>query len=152
MEKELILVSSCLLGVRCRYDAKIVEPHPEALRLFEEGCALPLCPERLGGLPCPRNPAEIQPDGRIVTEAGEDVTDAFLEGARKVLAVCRDLGVTKACLKERSPSCGSSQIYDGSFSRTLVPGQGVCTQLLRAQGIEVFSEEELAANQGVSKK
>ncbi len=92
----MILISSCLLGVRCRYDAKIVEPNPEALRLFEQGCALVLCPEMLGGLPCPRQPAEIQPDGRIVTEGGEDVTEAFRVGAGKVLAACRALGVKRA--------------------------------------------------------
>ncbi|QRN86905.1 DUF523 domain-containing protein [Clostridia bacterium] len=139
----MVLISSCLLGVRCRYDAKAVEPHPEALRIFKQGSALVLCPEMLGGLSCPRDPAEIQSDGRIMTESGEDVTEEFLFGAKKVLEVCLSLGVKKAYLKERSPSCGSSKVYDGTFSRTLIPGWGVCAALLREHGIEVAGEDEL---------
>lgn len=143
MSKEMILISSCLLGVRCRYDAKMVEAHPEALRIFKQGSALVLCPEMLGGLPCPRDPAEIKADGRIMTELGEEVTEAFLTGAEKVLEVCLSLGVKKAYLKERSPSCGSKLVYDGTFGRNLIPGMGVCAALLREHGIEVVSEEEL---------
>lgn len=139
----MVLISSCLLGVRCRYDAKIVEPHMVARRIFEQGCALVLCPEVLGGLSCPRQPAEIQPDGMIVTEEGEDLTAAFEKGAMKVLSACQALGVKRAYMKDKSPSCGSSRVYDGSFKRKLIPGQGACSTLLREHGIEVFSEDGL---------
>lgn len=148
----MVLISSCLLGVRCRYDAKIVEPHPEALRLFNQGKALVLCPEMLGGLPCPRDPAEIRSNGQIVTRKGEDVTKFFLAGAKMVLEACQSLGVRKAYLKERSPSCGSSQVYDGNFNGTLIPGQGVCAILLRGHGIEVSSEAELDRMSAENKK
>jgi uncharacterized protein YbbK (DUF523 family) len=82
-------------------------------------------------------------DGRIVTEEGEDVTAAFEKGAMKVLSACQALGVKRAYLKDKSPSCGSSKIYDGGFKRELIPGQGACSTLLREHGIEVFSEEGL---------
>ena len=142
-DKRLMLISSCLLGVRCRYDAKRTEPHPEAQKLYQEGRLVPLCPELLGGLSCPRDPAEIQPDGRILTSRGEDVSEAFARGATQVLNACLNLGIKQAVLKERSPSCGSMQVYDGVFSGNLISGMGCCTRLLREHGIEVYSESIL---------
>lgn len=137
-----VLVSACLLGERVRYDGqdKGVQ-HAVLQRWLLEGRVVGLCPEVEGGLPVPRPPAEQQPDGRIRTKAGADVTDAFSRGAAAALALVRAHGITVAVLKEGSPSCGSAFIYDGTFSRARVEGgEGATTRALRAAGVQVFSE------------
>ena len=140
-----ILVSACLLGTPCRYDGKS-KPVPGLEKLREAGHILaPVCPEVLGGLPTPRPPAELQPDGRVVNRAGEDVTAAYLEGGRRALALAREEDCTLAVLKAKSPSCGCHEIYDGSFTGTLIPGQGVAARLLEESGIRVVDETELDA-------
>ena len=140
-----ILVSACLLGTPCRYDGTgKLEPALERLRA--QGYTLiPICPEVLGGLPTPRPPAERQPDGRVVTREGVDVTAEYRAGAERVLELARAHGCTLAVLKERSPSCGRGQIYDGTFSRTLIPGSGVTAQLLEEHGISVYGESQLSS-------
>ena len=138
-----ILVSRCMLGEPCRYDGRSV-PVPELEKLRQAGHVLiPVCPEVLGGLPTPRSPAERQPDGRVVNRAGEDVTAAYLEGAGRTLALALEAGCTLAVLKAKSPSCGCHEIYDGSFTGRLVPGQGVAARLLEESGIRVVDETEL---------
>jgi uncharacterized protein YbbK (DUF523 family) len=141
---EKVLISACLLGQRVRYDggAKALR-HPLLARWEAEGRLVPVCPEVAGGLPTPRPPAERMADGSIRTAAGADVSAAFHAGAAAALAVAREHGVRIALLKERSPSCGSAWIYDGSFSGTLQAGQGITAALLRAHGVLVFSEEQL---------
>ena len=137
----MLIVSKCLAGVPCRYDAKdnLV---PEIKALVERGEAVAVCPEVLGGLPTPRAPSEIQPDGRILNKHGEDVTAQFTCGAERALAVCRAPGCVGAILKARSPSCGKGVIYDGSFAGKRVPGNGVFAQMLLDAGIPVMTEEE----------
>ena len=138
-----ILVSRCMLGEPCRYDGRSV-PVPELAKLRQAGHVLiPVCPEVLGGLPTPRSPAERQPDGRVVNRAGEDVTAAYLEGAGRTLALALEAGCTLAVLKAKSPSCGCHEIYDGSFTGRLVPGQGVAARLLEESGVRVVDETEL---------
>ena len=137
-----ILVSACLLGVSCRYDGKS-KPHPAVLALQERHQLIPVCGEIFGGLPTPRTPAERVGD-RVLTEAGRDVTAEYRRGAEEVLALARRLDCKAALLKERSPSCGTGEIYDGSFTRTLTAGDGVTAELLRASGIAVFGESRLA--------
>ena len=138
-----ILVSRCLLGEPCRYDGRSV-PVPQLEKLRQAGHVLiPVCPEVLGGLPTPRSPAERQPDGRVVNRAGEDVTAAYLEGAGRTLALALEAGCTLAVLKAKSPSCGCHEIYDGSFTGRLVPGQGVAARLLEESGVRVVDETEL---------
>lgn len=138
-----ILVSRCMLGEPCRYDGRSV-PVPELEKLRQAGHVLiPVCPEVLGGLPTPRSPAERQPDGRVVNRAGEDVTAAYLEGAGRTLALALEAGCTLAVLKAKSPSCGCHEIYDGSFTGRLVPGQGVAARLLEESGVRVVDETEL---------
>ena len=138
-----ILVSACLLGEPCRYDGTgKLEPALEELRARGH-TLIPVCPEVLGGLPTPRPPAERQPDGRVVTREGGDVTAEYRAGAEKALALAQAHGCTCAVLKERSPSCGHGSIYDGTFSRTLVPGSGVTAQLLEEHGIAVYGESQL---------
>lgn len=141
---EKIIVSACLLGVSCRYDGKSV-PCPEVIALLDKYILIPVCAEILGGLPTPRSPAEIVGD-RVINKDGIDVTENYMRGAREVLRLCRLYGVKKAILKEKSPSCGSKLIYDGTFSRTLKDGNGICAALLRENGIEVVSEGFIGEN------
>ena len=135
-----ILVSACLLGVRCRYDGKS-KPHPAVERLMERHTLIPVCGEIFGGLPTPRVSAERQ-GARVVTADGRDVTAAYRRGAEEVLRLAERYGCTAAILKERSPSCGSGRIYDGTFTGTLTDGWGVTAELLRDHGICVIGESE----------
>lgn len=139
--KTPILVSACLLGLPCRYDGKKV-PCPAVLALREDHILIPFCPEQAGGLPTPRTPAERK-NGCVITKDGRDVTEAYENGARMALAVCEWNGITHAILKERSPSCGSSVIYDGTHTGVLIPGMGTTAQTLREAGIPVISENEV---------
>jgi len=137
----MLIVSKCLAGVPCRYDGKdnLV---PEIKALVERGEAVAACPEVLGGLPTPRTPSELQPDGRVLNKQGEDVTAQFVSGAERALEICREHGCAGAILKARSPSCGKGVIYDGSFAEKRVPGNGVFAQMLLDAGIPVMTEEE----------
>ncbi|MFV3316255.1 DUF523 domain-containing protein [Pseudomonas sp. NY15374] len=151
-ESSKVLVSACLLGQPVRYDERD-SGHPDLLKQWQaEGRVVPLCPEVAGGLPTPRPAAEIQGgqggqvlDGQVqvLTVAGEDVSAAFLSGARQALALVRRHGIRVAVLKSGSPSCGNRLTYDGSFSGVKVPGEGVVAALLRREGVRVFSELEL---------
>lgn len=149
-----ILVSRCLLGQRVRYDGGAHGPFNLLECWQREGRIVPLCPEVAGGLPTPRAPAEIAGgqgaqvlDGLlpVLTVEGEDVTAAFVEGAQQALALVAQYGIRIAVLKARSPSCGNRETYDGSFSGTKVAGEGVTAAALRRAGVQVFSEDELAA-------
>ena len=137
----MLLVSMCLAGIPCRMDgkAKLV---PEIKALLERNEAIAVCPEVLGGLPTPRIPSEIQPDGRVRNQQGDDVTAQFVRGAEQAMTICRTHGCTGAILKARSPSCGKGCIYDGSFTGTRVPGNGVFAKKLLDAGIPVMTEEE----------
>lgn len=135
-----ILISACLLGVCCRYDGAS-KPHPLTAALAERHTLVPVCPEQLGGLPTPRPPAERR-DGRVVTQSG-DVTEQYRRGAEETLKLCQLLGCGAAVLKERSPSCGHGQVYDGTFSGTLTAGDGVTAELLSAHGIPVYGESQI---------
>ena len=101
-----------------------------------------ICPETAGGLPTPRPAAELQPDGRVMTADGDDVTDAYERGASAAVALARAMGAERAILKARSPSCGCAQVYDGTFTRTLRAGEGVTARALREAGLAVTSEED----------
>ena len=140
-----ILVSACLLGTPCRYDGDSKQ-HPALDLLTAQGHVLvPVCPEVLGGLPTPRPPAELQADGQVVNQEGRDVTAEYQSGAEKALAIAQSHGCTVAVLKERSPSCGHGQIYDGTFSKTLIPGSGVAAALLEQNGVTVYGESQICA-------
>ncbi len=136
-----LLVSACLLGCPCRYDGKS-KPCGAVLALMEEHTLIPVCPEQMGGLATPRPPAERKAGG-VFTESDTDVTVQYRRGAEEALRLAKLYGCTHAILKERSPSCGSGGIYDGSFSRTLIPGDGVTAALLRQNGITVLGESEV---------
>ena len=138
-----ILISACLLGIPCRYDGK-AKPQPWAEALAARHDLVPVCPEQLGGLPTPRTPSERRGD-RVVMNTGADVTEQYRRGAEAALRLCRLTGCEAAILKERSPSCGCGEIYDGSFSGTLTAGDGVTAELLRKNGIPVYGESHVAA-------
>ncbi|SEN03659.1 DUF523 domain-containing protein [Lihuaxuella thermophila] len=145
------IVSACFAGINCRYDQR----HNRISRiqeLVEKGEAVPVCPEVMGGLPTPRNPAEIVGgdgedvlDGkaRVIDNQGNDVTEAFIRGAYEALKIAQSVGAKEAILKEKSPSCGSCMIYDGQFRGVKKAGQGVTAALLRRHGIRVVSEETM---------
>ena len=147
-----VLVSACLLGQPVRYDGR-ASGHPDVLQAWQrEGRVVPLCPEVAGGLPTPRPPAEIpggqggavlDGDAQVVTIVGEDVSAAFLAGARLALELVRRHGIRVAVLKSGSPSCGNRLVYDGTFSGSKINGEGVTSALLRREGVRVFSELEL---------
>lgn len=136
-----ILVSACLLGEAVRYDGQSKPLRWPELSVWQQaGQVVSCCPEVAGGLPVPRPPAECQPDGRILTVHGEEVTAAFVRGAQQALALCRQHDIRIALLKEASPSCGSGVVYDGRFVGQQIPGQGLTARLLREAGIAVYSE------------
>lgn len=142
-----VLISACLLGERVRFDGREKgSQHPVLARWILEGRVVRVCPEVQGGLPVPRPPAEQQPDGRVLTATGVDVSAEFHSGAAEALRLVRQHHLELAVLKEGSPSCGSGFSYDGTFSKTRVEGQpGLTTRLLRANGVKVFSELEWEA-------
>lgn len=152
--RPIILVSACLVGCRARYDGAIYEGRDERLqRWWESGLVLPFCPETAGGLPTPRPPAEISGgagkdvldgDGKVLTFTRADVTENFITGARLALAAIRQFSIHTAVLKDGSPSCGTTRIYDGCFRGRTVPGQGVTAALLAAHNVALFSERNLS--------
>ncbi len=141
MKKQAILVSACLLGVCCRYDGAS-KPNGDVIKLREKYVLIPICPEVDGGLPTPRTPSERVGD-RVLMRDGTDVTINYRKGAEMALERARSFGCTAAVLKARSPSCGKGVIYDGSFSGNLTDRDGVAAELLRSNGIEVYTEEEI---------
>ena len=143
--KEPLLISACLLGTACRYDGASIGLSAQQLqRLQEVYHLIPVCPEQLGGLPTPRVPSE-RCGSAVITADGRDVTAAYEKGAAEALRLAQLLDCRKALLKERSPSCGSGRIYDGSFSRRLTDGNGVAAQLLAKHGLQVLGETQLEA-------
>jgi len=150
----MILVSACLAGESVRYDGRHCLQESIA-KLVAQGKAMMVCPEVMGGLPTPREPAEIVGgtgedvlDGRakVIDRSGQDVTAMYVEGAYLALEQARKWNATRIVLKENSPSCGSTAIYDGSFSGKKVPGLGVTAALLKREGFTVVSEEALATD------
>lgn len=152
---EAILVSSCLLGNPVRYDGAGKRcDHALLQGWIAQGRVVPFCPEVAGGLPTPRPPAEIRGgsggasvlagQSAVIEAGGNDVSAEFIDGARQALALAQRKHIRIAILKEGSPSCGSTYIYDGSFGGQTLAGAGVTADLLREAGIAVFSEDQLA--------
>ncbi|MBY0012841.1 DUF523 domain-containing protein [Paenibacillus typhae] len=147
----MILVSSCLAGMKVRYNG--TDCLENSLKeLLDSGRAAAVCPELLGGFSTPREPAEISGgtgadvlDGkaRVIDRSGNDVTGMYLEGARITLETARKCSASIVVLKQNSPSCGSTMIYNGDFAGVKIAGEGVTAALLRRNGIRVISEQEL---------
>jgi len=149
-----VLISSCLVGNKVRYNASCLSiPEPSFYWLKSSVELVTFCPELSGGLPTPRAPAEIingkgvdvlDGSANIVGNDGIDVTTQFVTGAKKALTLCQKQQIKYAVLAEGSPSCGSSKIYDGTFSGTRVDGSGVTSALLMRNGIKVYSQYAIA--------
>lgn len=146
----MILISSCLAGANVRYDGRN-QLQVQLKHLVDNQQAITACPELLGGLTTPREPAEIiGGDGEdvlngsayVITVSGQDVTDAYIKGAEQTLKMCMEHNISQVVLKENSPSCGSGMIYDGTHTGNKIAGMGVTTALLARRGIEVLSETE----------
>lgn len=142
----MYIISGCLLGHNCKYDGGN-NKNEDVIRFCEEHEYIVVCPESAGRLPTPRPPAE-KVGNRILNCKGEDVTEEFLRGAEISYKMCMQMAAMKgepiegAILKANSPSCGYGRIYDGSFSGTLVDGNGVFAAMLHSQGVEIITEKE----------
>jgi len=134
-----IAVSACLLGHDCKYNGGNNRSQ-KVLNYTEGHEVIPVCPEVAGGLPTPRVPVELK-DGRAINRNGEDVTEFFLRGVEKEMKKMQDIDL--AILKSKSPSCGCKQIYDGSFTKTLINGKGMFAQALANAGIPILSEDDI---------
>ncbi len=139
MKKEKILISACLIGLNCKYNGGNNE-NSKLVELMKEKDLVPICPEQLGGLKTPRVSAERKQE-KVITKEGVDVTKEYQKGAEEVLNLAKKLNIKKAILKSRSPSCGIDEIYDGTFSHTLIKRDGVTAELLKKNGIEVISSD-----------
>ncbi|MBR2744976.1 MAG: DUF523 domain-containing protein [Clostridia bacterium] len=140
----MVLVSGCLVGINCKYNGG--NNYDERIfNLVKEGKAIPVCPEQLGGLKTPRNPSEICIKNNkryVVSNQNLDVTAEYERGADEVLELAKKLNIKEVILQPKSPSCGKGKIYDGSFSKTLIDGNGVTADLLIKNGIKVYMPEE----------
>lgn len=153
-----ILTSPCLIGIRTRWNEDCEEIE-ELINLVKSGQAVFLCPEQLGGLTTPREPAEIErgktakdvldAEAKVLTKTGKDVTKQFVVGAHRILEFCQRMGVEVAILKSDSPSCGSKQTYDGSFTDTKIAGKGTTAELLEQNGIKVYNENNFRTSGGI---
>jgi uncharacterized protein YbbK (DUF523 family) len=135
------LCSACLLGVKCRYNGKSAL-NKKVVSLLRSEVLIPVCPEQLGGLPTPREPAEIV-GNRVFTISGRDVTENFIRGANETLRIAKLFNISEAVMKQGSPSCGFGRIYDGTFSGKTRKGEGVTATLLKKHGIKIVTEEDL---------
>ena len=144
----MILISSCLVGINCKYSGKN-NFHSCFENLVNSGKAVPVCPEQLGGLTTPREPAEITKDEtgnlKVVTKTGTEVTKEYILGAERALSIAKALVITQAVFQSRSPSCGCGKIYDGTFSKNLIVGNGITAELFIKNGVKVFSSEDYLA-------
>lgn len=138
---EKILISACLVGDKTRYDGRS-NYHPLIKELLEKYELVPFCSEVEGGLSVPRLPSEIVRD-KVINSKGIDVTNKYVDGAKKALMICQYLNIKIAILKDGSPACGVHEINDGTFSGKKIKGMGITTSLLAKNGIKVLSEEEI---------
>ena len=134
------IVSACLAGINCAYDGRH-RRYQKVVELVQKGEAIPVCPEQLGGLPTPRTPSERK-GPKVINKDGLDVTQNFQKGAREALKIAQMVNWDCAILKARSPACGYVKIYDGSFTNTLIQGNGIFAELLSKKGIKIYTEED----------
>ena len=135
------IVIACLAGINCRFDGES-RPCQKVIELVEQGKAIPVCPEQLGGLTTPRTAYEKKED-KVFTKTGDDVTAQFKNGAEEALKIALLANCDEAIVKSKSPSCGSGKVFDGTFSGKLINGDGVFTKILKENNIKVFTEDEI---------
>lgn len=136
-----LLVSACLLGIDCKYNGKN-NKNEQVLKLLKDHDLIPVCPEIMGGLTTPRTPAEIN-ENEVITKDGKNVTKQYQKGAEETLKIAKLYNCQTAILKEKSPSCGCGRIYDGTFTGTLIDGDGITAKLLKEHGIRITGETSL---------
>ncbi|MBR3765396.1 MAG: DUF523 domain-containing protein [Clostridia bacterium] len=136
-----MLISACLLGENCKYSGGN-NRNERVLRYAEGHEVIAVCPEVEGGLPCPRKPVEWVGD-RVLTRDGDDCTDAFSLGVRRVIERMSGERIDLAILQSRSPSCGVKEIYDGSFTGVRIPGQGLLARTLAQMGVPLMDAEDV---------
>ncbi|MDY7018663.1 MAG: DUF523 domain-containing protein [Chloroflexota bacterium] len=144
------LISACLLGIECTWNSTAKYKNERAIQVLKDEILIPVCPEQLGGLRTPRPPQEIQGGTgedvlngkcKVKNIEGEDVTREFIRGAEETLRIAKLFNIKEFIGKSKSPSCGYGQIYDGTFSRSLVDGDGVTTALLNRNEFKVITEQ-----------
>ena len=140
MEKEIVAVSACLLGVNCKYNG-LNNLNFKVIDYLKGKEVVLVCPEELGGLTTPRIPSEIQKSGLVINREGFDVTEQFMLGAKKTLEIMHEANANCVILKDGSPSCGYKNIYDGSFTGMRVKGLGICARYLVENGIKIIDLE-----------
>lgn len=141
----MILVSACLVGINCKYSGGN-NYNQKIFDLVKEGKAIPICPEQLGGLNTPRKPVELKViNGKryAIDNEGNDLTENFERGALEVLKLAKNLNINKAILQPRSPSCGVNKIYSGNFDNKLVDGNGILSELLKQNEIDILTPNEI---------
>jgi len=153
----MILVSACLCGINTKYNGEN-NLSQGVLKLIRKERIIPICPEQLGGLTTPREPCEIcggtggdvlDRKAIVITSNGKNVTDNFLRGAYETLNIAKAFNIQKAILKSKSPSCGYNKIYDGTFKKNIIKGNGVTTELLIKNGIKIYTEEDISSGSKV---
>lgn len=137
---EKILISACLAGVNCKYNGGN-NANEKIKQIISKHDVILVCPEQLGGLTTPRDPAE-RLGSRVITNKSQDVTENFQRGAEETLRLAKEYNIKKAILKSRSPSCGKCQTYDGTFTNTLVNKPGITADLLSKNGIEIIESDK----------
>jgi len=137
----MIAVSACLLGENCKYNGSN-NKNQKVLDFLKDKKYVAICPEMLGGLPCPRIPSEIK-DGQVFSKEGKNVTREFKAGAKRALEIVLNNGCDLAILKESSPSCGVNTVYNGEFTNTKINGSGITAALFKKMGIKVISEKDV---------
>ena len=140
-KKKKILVSACLLGIDCKYNGKN-NKNDKVIELLKTHDLIPVCPEIMGGLTTPRIPAEIN-ENEVITKDEKNVTKQYQKGAEETLKIAELYNCQTAILKEKSPSCGCGKIYDGTFTGTLIDGDGITARLLKEHGIKITGETTL---------
>ena len=141
----MYLVSACLCGINCKYNGKN-NYNEKIFNMVKQGKAIPICPEQLGGLTTPRNPAEIKiinKQKHVIDNIGNDVTKQFIKGAEEVIKLAKELGINKIILQPKSPSCGVGKIYNGNFEGKLIDGNGILAELCKKECIETINVEDL---------
>lgn len=136
-----IIVSACMAGINCKYDGLNNKSH-KIMKLLDDDKIVLICPEELGGMSTPRIASEIVND-KVLSKNGVDVTNEFNKGAIEALKIAKSVNADTAILQQRSPSCGSMQIYDGSFTDKLVVGKGITTRLFEENGIKVLTIDDI---------
>ncbi|MFZ5949124.1 MAG: DUF523 domain-containing protein [Candidatus Rifleibacteriota bacterium] len=164
-DRPVVLISSCLLGLKCNYKAETSSAWQKGFfasvkKLVDAGVVLvPICPEQMGGMTTPRVPSELQGSaaeifagkGRILNRDGADVTDNFLKGAREAAYLAGIFSAKAAILKSKSPSCGISGIYDGTFAERLIDGRGMTAQALFDMGVRLLDEKDFESAEEIER-